>query len=295
VRPAEELRFERHRAHLFALAYRMLGSVADAEDAVQDAWLRWREVDRAAVRDERGFLATAVTRLALDRLRAMRGRREEYVGPWLPEPVLDEGAPCAATRLDEDVSLGLMLALERLSPLERAAFLLHDVFGEGFAEVARALERSEAACRKLASRARARVRDARPRFAVPPEEGARVAAAFRAASREGDVERLRELLLESATLTTDGGGRRPAALLPIHGAERICRFYSGLARKGALAQRSSTPLLTVNGLPGWLERAADGELQTVALEVEGDRVAAIYVTRNPAKLAHLEALLPDRA
>lgn len=232
--------FERHRAHLTALAYRMLGSVAEAEDAVQDAFLRWHRTDRTGVAEPRAFLARVVTRLCLDRLKAARHRRETYVGPWLSEPLVEDPALAVPPPEDlaRDVSVALMLALERLSPLERAAFLLHDGFDLGFDEIAAALGRSEAACRQLASRARANVQAARSRFAVDAAERTRLAAAFFAASRSGDAVALRDLLATEATLHTDGGGRRRAALNVIAGAGRIARFFAGLARKG----RNPTPL-----------------------------------------------------
>lgn len=286
-------RFERHRAELFGLAYRMLGSVAEAEDVVQDAWLRWQEVEREKVENPRAYLSAIATRLCLDRLKSARQRREIYVGPWLPEPLLED--PSLISLPDEetsqDVSVALMLALERLSPLERAVFILHDVFEMGFDEVAKALGRSEAACRQLASRARASIHAARPRFAVRPDEGDSIAQAFFAASRSGDTSALRSLLAEAAVLHTDGGGRKRAALNLIGGAEKVCRFFAGLARKKRLQPVWSRQLL-INGLPGIATMEADGTLQTMALEIEAGRIRAIYVVRNPDKLKHVAALLP---
>jgi RNA polymerase sigma-70 factor (ECF subfamily) len=281
--------FEPHRRHLTGLAYRMLGSVAEAEDVVQDAWLRWHDAaERGAVRDPGAFLRRVVARLCLDRLKSARARRETYIGPWLPEPVLDAEAlrGPGTGEWAEDLSFALMLALERLSPLERAAFLLHDVFDLDFAEVAAALGRSEAACRQLAARARAHLREARPRFAVPAEEGERLAAAFLAAGRSGDPAGLARLLAEDAVLHTDGGGRKAAALNPIRGCGRILRFYAGLARKGRIPQAVVRPA-RINGLPGYVLLEADGTLQTVAIEAEDGAIAAIYVVRNPDKLGHL--------
>ncbi len=181
--------FEPHRRHLTGLAYRMLGSLAEAEDIVQDAYLRWHGAERGAIANPRAFLSKTVTRLCLDHIKSARVRREEYIGPWLPEPVLDPAAlaPDSASDMAHDLSMALMLALERLSPLERAAFLLHDVFDMEFAEIAPALERNEAAVRQLAARARAHVEAARPRFAATPDEGAKLAEAFLAASRSGDA------------------------------------------------------------------------------------------------------------
>ena len=210
----------------------MLGSVADAEDVVQEAFIRWMGADRAAVREPEAFLRRTVTRLCLDQLRSARRRREVYVGPWLPEPVVEEEA------VEDDVTLPLMLALERLSPLERAAFLLHDVFGVGFEEVAETLDRSEAACRQLAARARAHVREERPRFRVEKERGLALAEAFFAASRDGDMERLGAMLADDVSLHADGGGKRSAATRPILGFEAVMRVHTGLAAFFAGSGRS---------------------------------------------------------
>ena len=281
--------FDANRRRLAGIAYRMLGSVADAEDIVQDAWLRWALVDHAAVADPTAYLVRLVTRLCLDQLRSARVRRETYLGPWLPEPVVE--APDDG--IEDDISMALMLALERLSPLERAAFLLREMFGVGFAEIARTLDREEAACRQLVARARRHVHAARPRFAVPPEEGARVAAAFFQASRSGDVAGLTQLLAAGVTVRTDGGGKAPAALNPIVGRDKVLRFFQGIARKvGA----SSTLLRTcvINGLPGLVTREHGGLLQTTALELVDGRIAAIYVVRNPDKLRHLAAAGVER-
>ena len=224
------LSFEPHRRRLLGLAYRMLGSLAEAEDAVQDAYLRWHGVDRDDVKDPRAFLTTATTRICLDVLRSARARREEYVGPWLPEPVVDTKAlaPDAQTELAEDLSIALLLALDRLSPLERAAFLLHDVFDCSFSEVASALGRSEAACRQLATRARTHVREARPRDeSVARDRGDHATSrheelvmAFVDAARSGDLHVLMSLLAAEARLVTDGGGKVQAALNVIDGADR---------------------------------------------------------------------------
>jgi RNA polymerase sigma-70 factor, ECF subfamily len=203
---AFEREFDAWRPRLSRIAYRMLGSVADAEDVVQEAWLRWRQVDRSEVREPEAFLRRVVTRLALDQLKSARRRRETYIGPWLPEPVFEEEAPA------EDVTLPLLLALERLSPLERAAFLLHDVFGVGFDEIAATLGRDPAACRQLASRARANVRAERPRFPVAEDRGLQIAAAFFDASRSGDMGRLQAPKTWCCTPMAAASGRRPSGL-----------------------------------------------------------------------------------
>ena len=277
--------FEAHRRYLMGLAYRMLGSLAEAEDAVQEAYLRWHAADRDAVETPRAFLSTIVTRLCLDQLKSARARRESYVGPWLPEPVLDTAALDAesAAELAHDLSVALMLTLERLSPLERAAFLLHDVFDMDFAAVAAALGRSEAACRQLATRARAHVQSARPRFKPSPDEGARLADAFRQAVASGDVTAMTRLLAKDAVLLTDGGGKRIAALNPILGADKIVRFFAGIGRKEDLAALRVRPA-EINGLPGFVVTDASGAPQTMAFAVEDGSITAIYVVANPDKL-----------
>lgn len=269
------------RPRLRALAYRFLGSVADAEDVVQAAWLRWAAADQAEVGDPEAFLRRIVARLCLDELKTARRRRETYVGPWLPEPVV-ETDPLAGRAAAEEVSVALMLALERLSPLERAAFLLHDVFGSGFEEVAATLGRTPAAVRQLAARARAHVRQARPRFPVTPDDGRRIAEAFRAAAMSGDAAALGRLLAEDAVLRTDGGGVVTAAINPVFGADRIARFFAGLGRKARLGAMHEPAW--INGLPGYVTRFPDGAVQTTALEIEAGLIRAVYVVRNPEKL-----------
>ena len=273
--------FDALRPGLVRVAYRMLGSMADAEDVVQDAWLRWANADRTAVRVPEAFLRRIVTRLCLDQLKSARVRREDYIGPWLPDPVVE---PVAA----EDVTLPLMLALERLSPLERAAFLLHDVFGESFDDIAESLGRDPAACRQLASRAREHVRAEKPRFPVEREHGLEIAQAFFAASRGGELAALGRMLADDVSLYSDGGGKRPAAGRVMLGASEVTRTFAAIAR---LSRGHAGTLLRyayVNGLPGFVTREADGVLQTTALLIERDRVKAIYVMRNPDKLRHLE-------
>ncbi len=280
--------FEAHRRHLTGLAYRMLGSVAEAEDVVQDAWLRWRSAED--VERPRAWLSRVVTRLCLDHLKSARVRRERYVGPWLPEPVLDADALRveAPTELASDLSVALLLALERLSPLERAAFLLHDVFDVDHAEVAEALARTPAACRQLAARARAHVRAARPRFPVDDADAERVAFAFFAAAQAGDPAALTAVLAEDAVFYSDAGGHKQAALKPVVGRDRVTRFLVGVARKfGSGAGLRDVRFVRLNGLPGLVAVEADGGPYAVALEVRGGVVGAVYVMRNPEKLGHL--------
>ncbi len=280
--------FESHRRALTGLAYRMLGSRAEAEDVVQDAYLRWHEADHATIEEPRRYLGTVVTRLCLDRMKSARARREVYVGQWLPEPVVDEALDAeTAGGLAHDLSVALMLVLERLSPLERASFLLHDVFGLDFAEVGRALDRGEAACRQLAARARAHIEDGRPRFPASQEDGRRLAAAFALAVQSGDTVTLRKLLAEDAVLYTDGGGKRVAALNPIFGAEKILRFIAGITRKNLALPGIQLRAATVNGLAGFVMRETDGSIETAAFEHRDGRITAIYAVRNPEKLRHV--------
>lgn len=265
------------RPKLMRVAYRMLGSVADAEDVVQEACIRWVKEPRTEVREPEAFLRRIVTRLCLDQLKSARRARETYIGPWLPDPVVEEDQV-------EDVTLPLMLVLERLSPLERAAFLLHDVFGLEFDEVAAAIDRDEAACRQLAHRARDHVRTARPRFKVEKRRGLALAEAFFSASRSGDVKALGDLLTADVSLHADGGGKRPAATEPIFGFDAV---HALLKRLAPLLASTLVRVGFVNGLPGFVSIEADGEVQTTALEIEEGKIAAIYVVRNPDKLKHL--------
>jgi RNA polymerase sigma-70 factor (ECF subfamily) len=274
-----------HRGRLLGLAYRMLGSRSDAEDVVQDAYLRFAGAQD--VHNAEAFLVTVVTRLCLDRLKSARAQREVYVGPWLPEPVFDaEGLSAdAATELADDLSFALLLALDRLSPLERAAFLLHDVFDTPFPEIAAMLDRTEASCRQLASRARRAVRDDRPAPAATPDNHARLLQAFGEAVTSGNVARLAELLREDAVAITDGGGRKTAARNPIQGADKITRFFIGLAAKNAGHEIRVEPAM-INGAIGAL-LYLDGELDhTMSMAIDGDKIAAIYIVRNPDKLRH---------
>lgn len=288
--------FEPHRRRLLGLAYRMLGSMADAEDAVQETYLRWHAADRNKVLDPRAFLMTTTARVCLDMLTSARARHEEYVGPWLPEPVVDTAAlaPDSHTELAEDLSIALLLTLDRLSPLERAAFLLHDVFDFSFGEVATTLERSEAACRQLATRAREHVRAGRPRVTVaPPANSGEIDArheelmsAFVAATRSGDLHALTQLLAGDVRVVTDGGGKVAAALNELDGADRAARFLVGATRKG-WREDFTLRFATINGLPGVIVDAPEGPVQTTAFEIESDVIWALYVVRNPDKLRHL--------
>lgn len=277
--------FDPLRPRLTRIAYRMLGSVADAEDVVQDAFLRWLGTNRADVREPEAFLRRTITRLCLDQLKSARARREAYVGPWLPEPVVEPEEGEA-----DDMTLPLMLALERLSPLERAAFLLHDVFGASFDEIGDTIGRDPAACRQLASRARTHVRAARPRFEVTKERGLEIAAAFFHASRSGDMAGLRSLLAADVSVHSDGGGRVPAGLRPFIGIEDVMKLHTSLSRFFAKEMSRVVRYGFINGLPGFVTIERSGVLQTTALAIEGGRITGIYVTRNPDKLRHLSGI-----
>ncbi len=285
--------FELHRAPLRGLAYRMLGSAADAEDILQDAWLRWHEVGGAAIENTRAYLTRIVTHLCLDRLKSAQVRRERYVGEWLPEPLLAsldgyQPGPEVAHEFAHDLSVALLRTLDSLSPLERAAFLLHDVFDVDFNTIASTLARDAAACRQLASRARQHIRAARPRFEPKAADGERLAAAFVAAIAHGDLEGLTRVLADDAVFYSDGGGKVAALLHPLHGGARVAKAMIGFARNypsGAL-RVAITP---VNGMAGVLVSDAQGQVvQTIAFEIDGQaRIAAIYVQRNPDKLRHI--------
>ncbi|AYG66275.1 MULTISPECIES: sigma-70 family RNA polymerase sigma factor [unclassified Rhizobium] len=280
--------FSELRPRLVRLAYRMLGSVADAEDVVQDTWLRWLAIDRAAVRTPAALLRTIVTRLCLNELKSARRRRESYVGSWLPEPIFDPEDADAA----DDITLPLMLALERLSPLERAAFLLHDVFGMDFDDVAFAIGREAATCRKLASRARAHVTEARPRFAVGREQGLKFATAFFTASRTGDMAALRALLSEDVVVYADGGGKVPTSRRPHIGLPAVMLLHEQLARLFRTEPSRLIHYAVIDGLPGFVTIEGGNVVQTTALHIEREKVVAIYCMRNPDKLQHIIGAMP---
>ena len=256
--------FELHRRRLTGLAYRMLGSLAEAEDIMQDAYLRWHKADRNTVADARAYLSSTVARLCLDHLKSARVRREQYVGPWLPEPIVDPSilAPDTASELADDLSVALMMTLDR----------------------------NVAACRQLAARARAHVHDERPRFNASPEDAARLSDAFHQAVLSGNVAGLGQMLAADAVLYTDGGGKRTAALNPIRGSDKIMRFFAGIAQKGGLSTLATFRRLSLNGLPGFIFVDDEGAIETLALEINDGRIAAIYAVRNPEKLGHLKAM-----
>ncbi len=280
--------FESHAARLRGLAYRLTGSLSDADDLLQEARIRWLAVDQP-VTDAGAYLKKMVTRLGLDWLKSARVRRETYVGPWLPEPVFDAATldADAAGELAADISMALMMTLERLSPLERAAFLLHDVFDFDYDEVADTLGRQEAAVRKLAERARQRVRQERPRFHPTDEETQRVLGAFFVAAQRGDVDALRQVLADDVVFYSDGGGKVSAALLPIRGPDKVARFIIGIQRKFYSDQMQSFLPAQVNGMPGFVRREGETVQQVGAFQVVDGRVRAIFSVLNPEKLRHL--------
>lgn len=273
---------DEHGDRLFGIAYRMLGSATDAEDAVQEAFTRFAAAD--AVDDPAAWLTTVVTNISIDRLRSAQRRRETYVGPWLPEPLLtDDRDPSSLAETADSLTLAFLTVLERLSPSERAVFLLHDVFGYPHQQIAEMLDRSHAAIRKLASRARTRLAEDRPRYEHDADRRREVADAFMAAAAGADLDRLMELLAPDVVFTADGGGFVPAARRPVHGADRVARFLQGLVRQ---VRNGGWALVSVeiNGQPGFVVEH-HGEVDTaLALHVHDGRIEAIYTIRNPAKL-----------
>jgi RNA polymerase sigma-70 factor (ECF subfamily) len=278
--------FSEQRPKLFGVAYRMLGSVTDAEDVVQDTYLRWQEVvdGGTAIDSPSAYLTTMVSRRCLDELRSARRRREEYVGEWLPEPLLVDGQhdPAEQTELADSLSTAFLVVLESLSPGERAAFLLHDVFGYEYSELSRILGRAEPACRQLVTRARRRVHERRPRFEVAPEVHTRLLNELLHATSTGDLDGLVGLLTEDAVLRADGGGVVTAARNPIVGADRVARWIFGVMQKAPPGLTSEIEL--VNGLPGIVMRVDGGVFGVGSIEVHDGRIQDIYIQVNPRKL-----------
>lgn len=281
--------FEGERRRLVRLGYRMLGSISEAEDVVQDAWLRFAAA-KGDIETSAAYLTRTVTRLCLDRLKSARARRETYVGPWLPEPLI--GAVEANETIADDVTITLMLAMERLSPLERAAFLLHDIFDVTLGDVATILGREPAAVRQLASRARKHVQDARPRYTVEAAEGDRIARAFFAAARDGDTAALSTLLAQNVEIHTDGGGKVQAFRNVVRGIERAMRLFVSVSRKVAQQPRLLRTV-TIDGLPGYIS-IDRGSVLTTALDIRDGRITAMYIVRNPDKLAHVEEFMQTK-
>ena len=282
--------FEANRDLMFAVAYRVLGTITDAEDALQDAWLRWSAADREHVADQRAYLARVVVNTALNRLRAARARREAYVGPWLPEPLLTEAGPDPAERaeLAESVSMAMLVVLESLTPDERAVFVLREVFGFSHAEIGAALGRPDAAVRQLAHRAREHVQARRPRFDVDWNQQRAVTERFLAAAAGGDIEGLMSVLADDVTLLTDGGGKAKAALRPITGAGKVARFMAGIATRpymGTEVSAMRVDAAEINGAPGTLISAGGHPVAVITMAVAGGRITAIQLLANPDKLS----------
>lgn len=281
--------FQQHRPRLLGLAYRMLGTPADAEDVLHDAWLRWDAQDIAVLDDPEAWLVTVTTRLALDRLRKAKTEREHYTGPWLPEPLDTADAPDAALERSETLTLSFLLLLERLSPEERAAFLLHEVFDYSHAEAGAILGIAEEACRQRVHRARSRLREGRPRFHVDEDAQRRLLERFIAAMQKPDMETLHALFAEDAVAVADGGGVARAILQPLHGAERVARLYMQIAQ---LSKNFGLryELRTLNGSPALLTWRDDQLFVATWIDCEDDRITAIHAIRHPDKLARIEAV-----
>lgn len=283
--PTDPDPFAALRPRLFAIAYRMLGTRADAEDVLQDAWLRWHRADQAALQSAEAWLVTVVTRLAIDRLRAAKAEREAYVGWWLPEPLveLDERTPETAAELAGELSVAFMWVLERLAPEERAAFLLRQVFDHDYDEIATLLGKSEAACRQMVHRASERVQQQRPRFEVPKDVHRRLLEKFMLAARSGQRDAMKALLADDVQIIGDGGGKVPAFSKILYGADRIANLYWAVSKRPA--GQVSYRMAQINGEPGLL-RYVDGQLESAqAFVTDGERIVAIYAVRNPDKLA----------
>jgi RNA polymerase sigma-70 factor (TIGR02957 family) len=294
--------FDEHRDLLVAVAYRMLGSVTDAEDAVQEAWLRWSNVDHSEVKDPRAFLVRVTTRLAIDRLRRAKARRESYVGPWLPEPVLTEQEdPAGDLAMAESVSMAMLVVLETLSPLERAVFVLREAFGMPHAEIAEVLGRREEAVRQLARRARDHVRERRTRFDADQDEQREVTACFLKATSTGDLEALMEVLSPGVELVADGGGKALAPRRPVVGAEKVARFLVAIVDEEQTArflrsvgsessEEVRVHVAPVNGEPGVVITAGGEPISALVLEVSGGAVQTIRLVANPEKLAGVRGI-----
>jgi len=279
-----EITFEALRRRLFGLAYRMLGSRADAEDIVQDAYVRWHQVEHEGIENPEAWLVTTTTRLAIDRLRRLKAEREAYVGPWLPQPIVTDEPPDRHLHLAADLSIAFLTLLERLAPDERAAFLLHDVFDVGYGQIASVLERSEAACRQVVHRARERVRGDRKRFDVTEAAKATLLQKFVAAMEARDEPALLALFAPDATWTADGGGKAGAAAVPIVGADNIARLVLGLREKFWAVDRM-IEVATVNGETGLCIRDGHRLTATMSIATDGERILAVYAVVNPDKLA----------
>jgi RNA polymerase sigma-70 factor, ECF subfamily len=286
--------FEAHRSLMIAVAYRMLGTMADAEDAIQDAWLRWTAAPRGDVADPKSYLIRLVTNTSLNKLRSVRARREAYVGPWLPEPLFTQAGPDAAERVElaESVSVAMLVVLETLAPEERAVFVLREVFGFSHAEVAAALGRSSDSVRQIAHRAREHVHARRPRFDVDAGQQRQVTQQFLAAAAGGDLDGLMTVLAPDVTLVTDGGGKAQAARRPVTGAEKVAKFILTASKRpymGARLEDMEFAVAEINGMPGVVIWAAGRALAAFTTVIADGKIAAIQGVANPDKLRALTA------
>lgn len=285
MRPVLDPQFEEHRPVLERLAYRMLGSLADVDDVLQEAYLRWSREERDDVENPRAYLSSIVTRLCIDRRRTIEARKETYIGPWLPEPIVETSDSASLLEATESLSMALLVVLESLSPTERAAYLLRQVFDYDYSEIARVLQQSEPNCRQLVSRAEKRMAERRPRFEATAEEASQITEAFLHSCVTGDLDGLTRLLAKDAVTYSDGGGKVLAALAPINGADRVARFFLGIMKKAPPDLEFQR--VQVNGLPGVIVLHGSEILHVLTLDIIDGRIANVYVIRNPDKLSRI--------
>ncbi|MDB9524826.1 RNA polymerase sigma-70 factor [Oscillatoria sp. CS-180] len=279
--------FNQYRSLLFAIAYRMLGSIVDAEDMVQETFLRWQQTSKQTVKSTKAYLTTIVTRLCIDQLRSARVQREQYVGPWLPEPIVADPAsdPYATAELADSLTIAFLVLLERLSPLERAVFLLREAFGYDYNEISEMVEKTAANCRQIARRARQHLADQQPRFQASLQEQEQLTRKFMQACQQGDLQGLLDLLAKDITLWSDGGGQVVACLKPLHGAAKVAGFLRAIWRRGQkLGLGYEVALAQVNGQPGIIYTLDGTVASVVALEITDNRIQSLYFMRNPNKL-----------
>jgi RNA polymerase sigma-70 factor, ECF subfamily len=281
--------FNQHRRLLFGIAYRMLGTVTDAEDMVQETFLRWQKTSQIGVESPKNYLATTITRLCIDYLRSARVRREQYVGPWLPEPLLTQQDPAEQVELADSLSMAFLVMLERLSPIERAVFLLREVFEYDYPEIAQIVGKSAENCRQILRRSRQHIASERPRFPVLPQQQAQITAQFLTASNQGNLQELLNLLAKDVAFWSDGGGQVAAALKPLYGSMKVARFLLAIQRKWPVTTEAS--LTEVNGQPGIFLRVGYAVHSVVMFEIVNGYIQTIYSIRNPEKLKHITASL----
>lgn len=283
--------FNQHRPLLFGIAYRMLGTVTDAEDMVQETFLRWQQTSQTKVHSAKNYLATTITRLCIDHLRSARVRREQYVGPWLPEPLLTQPDPVTQVELADSLSMAFLVILERLSPIERAVFLLREVFEYDYSEIAQIVGKSAENCRQILRRSRQHIARDRPRFPVSPQQQEQITSQFLAASTQGNLQALLTLLAKDVTFWSDGGGRVAAALKPLHGAMKVARFLLAIQRKFPLTAHAQ--IVDINGSPSLLV-CSEGNIHSVmTFEIVEGYIQTIYSVRNPEKLKRLREFVTD--